>query len=104
MVKTYRDLAKYISRHRTAFIVAAGLILVNGFFATLAPIIPGRVIDGCREGTMDMPLLLLHVAALSSSSPPPQAANVSTPAATMTRCRRVVMAESSHFALPRTAE
>ena len=44
------------------------------------------------------------VAALSSSSPPPQAANASTPAATMTKGRRVVMVESSHPSTPPAME
>ncbi len=64
MLKTFRDLSKYLARHRTAFAVMAVLILVNGFFATLAPIIPGLVIDGLGTGTMTMPLLWLHVGAL----------------------------------------
>ena len=42
------------------------------------------------------------MAALSSSSPPPQAANASTPAATMTSCRRVVM--SGIIAFPGTPQ
>src|SRR5690554_5253727 len=42
----------------------AVLILFNGFFSTLAPIIPGRVIDGLRVGSMTLPSLWLHVGAL----------------------------------------
>lgn len=36
MLKTFRDLSRYLVRHRTAFIVMAVLILFNGFFSTLA--------------------------------------------------------------------
>mgnify|MGYP000866146258 FL=1 len=64
MLKTFRDLSRYLVRHRTAFIVMAVLILFNGFFSTLAPIIPGRVIDGLRVGSMTLPSLWLHVGAL----------------------------------------
>src|SRR5690606_1134918 len=64
VLKTFRDLSRYLVRHRTAFIVMAVLILFNGFFSTLAPIIPGRVIDGLRVGSMTLPSLWLHVGAL----------------------------------------
>ena len=64
MLKTFRDLSKYVGRHRKAFAIGSVLILANGYFATLIPIIPGRVIDGLSAGTMDMRGLLLQVALL----------------------------------------
>lgn len=64
MLKTFRDLSVYLRRHRTAFAIGAVMIVINGFFATLAPIIPGRAIDGFRDGTMTMQTLLLLVGAL----------------------------------------
>jgi len=62
--KTFRDLAKYLGKHRTAFAIATVMILANGYFSTLVPIIPGRVIDGLSRGTMTMQTLLLQAALL----------------------------------------
>lgn len=64
MLSTFRDLASYLRRHRLTFAVGIVLIVVNAFFSTLAPIIPGRAIDGFRTGTMTPRSLLLHVGAL----------------------------------------
>lgn len=64
MLNTFRDLSKYVGKHRRAFAIGSVLILANGYFATLIPIIPGRVIDGLSAGTMDMRGLLLQVALL----------------------------------------
>lgn len=64
MLSTFRDLATFLRRHRLTFVVGIVLIVVNAFFSTLAPIIPGRAIDGFRSGTMTPRSLLLHVGAL----------------------------------------
>jgi len=40
------------------------MILANGYFSTLVPIIPGRVIDGLSSGSMDMQGLLMQVGLL----------------------------------------
>ncbi len=40
------------------------MILANGYFSTLIPIIPGRVIDGLSTGSMDMRALLMQVGLL----------------------------------------
>lgn len=64
MLNTFRDLSTYLRRHRTAFAIGVVLIVVNAFFSTLAPIIPGRAIDGFRDGSMTQTSLLLHVGAL----------------------------------------
>ena len=64
MLKTFRDLAKYIGRHRTAFAIATVMILANGYFSTLIPIIPGRVIDGLSSGNMNLQALLMQVGLL----------------------------------------
>ena len=50
MFKTFRDLAKYVGRHRRAFAIGSVLILANGYLSTLIPLIPGRVIDGMSTG------------------------------------------------------
>lgn len=47
-----------------AFAFASVLILANGYFSTLVPVIPGRVIDGLSSGSMGMRQLLLQVALL----------------------------------------
>jgi len=64
VLNTFRDLSTYLRRHRTAFAIGVVLIVVNAFFSTLAPIIPGRAIDGFRDGSMTQTSLLLHVGAL----------------------------------------
>ena len=72
--------------------------------SVVAVVVAGAVVSGAASVVSGASLSSLDsevgvvVAELSSSSPPPQAANASTPAATMTRCRRVVMPESSHLA------
>ncbi|MFA5550352.1 MAG: ABC transporter ATP-binding protein [Trueperaceae bacterium] len=64
MLKTFRDLGKYIGKHRTAFVIATVMILLNGYFSTLIPIIPGRVIDGLGAGGMTFIDLLAQVGLL----------------------------------------
>ncbi|MFO7544704.1 MAG: ABC transporter ATP-binding protein [Trueperaceae bacterium] len=64
MLSTFRDLSTYLRRHRTAFAIGVVLIVVNAFFTTLAPIIPGRAIDAFRDGSMTPTSLWLHVGAL----------------------------------------
>lgn len=64
VLKTFKDLWKYIGRHRWVFGIATVMILANGYFSSLVPIIPGRIIDGLSEGTMTMNALLLQIALL----------------------------------------
>jgi len=64
VLKTFRDLGKYIGKHRTAFVIATVMILLNGYFSTLIPIIPGRVIDGLGAGGMTFIDLLAQVGLL----------------------------------------
>lgn len=64
MLQTVRDLAPYLRPHRWKLVAGLVLIVVNGFFATLAPIIPGRAIDEFRNQTMTMGRLWLYVAAI----------------------------------------
>src|SRR5690606_39632031 len=49
LLKLIRDLTPYLRRHVWALAVAFVLILVNAYVSTLAPIIPGRAIDGFRS-------------------------------------------------------
>src|SRR5690606_37986204 len=64
VLKLIRDLTPYLRRHVWALAVAFVLILVNAYVSTLAPIIPGRAIDGFREGTLTMPGLARLIASL----------------------------------------
>ncbi len=64
MVRTFKDLSKYLSKHRWALGISALLILANGYFSSLVPIIPGRVIDGLTAGSMTMRGLLGQVGLL----------------------------------------
>ncbi len=64
MLKTVRDLLPYVRRHRLKLLLGTGLIVVNGFFSTLTPIIPGRAIDEFRNRTMTMDRLWLYALAL----------------------------------------
>ena len=79
--------------------------------AVVAVVVAGAVVSGVSASVVSGASLsslscvgAAVVAALSSSSPPPQAANASTPAATMTKGRRVVMVESSHPSTPPAME
>ncbi len=64
MLKTIRDLLPYVRRHRLKLLLGTGLIVVNGFFSTLTPIIPGRAIDEFRNRSMTMDRLWLYALAL----------------------------------------
>jgi len=54
----------YLRPHRWKLVAGLFLIVVNGFFSTLAPIIPGRAIDELRNQTMSMSRLWLYVGAI----------------------------------------
>lgn len=64
MLKLIRDLTPYLRRHTWALAAALGLVLVNAYVSTLAPIIPGQAIDGFRDGTLSMPGLFRLIATL----------------------------------------
>jgi len=64
VLKTFNDLAKYVRRHRLSLAFAFLLIIVNAFLTTYTPLIPGRVIDALRVGTLEMPRLLREVGLL----------------------------------------
>lgn len=64
MLKTLRDLLPYVRRHRLKLVLGMGLIVTNGFFSTLTPIIPGRAIDEFRNRSMTMDRLWLYALAL----------------------------------------
>ncbi len=64
MLKTFRDLMPYLRQHRWKLALGMLLIVINGFFSTLTPIIPGRAIDEFRNQTMTNGKLWLYVAAL----------------------------------------
>lgn len=61
MFRMIRDLARYVRAHAWAFGIGTAMLVVNGYFATLIPVIPGRVIDAFRDGTMTMPRMWLFV-------------------------------------------
>ncbi len=54
----------YLRQHRWKLALGMLLIVINGFFSTLTPIIPGRAIDEFRNQTMTNGKLWLYVAAL----------------------------------------
>jgi len=64
VLKTFRDLMPYLRHHRWKLALGMLLIVINGFFSTLTPIIPGRAIDEFRNQTMTYGKLWLYVAAL----------------------------------------
>jgi ATP-binding cassette subfamily B protein len=64
VLKTFRDLMPYLRQHRWKLALGMLLIVINGFFSTLTPIIPGRAIDEFRNQTMTNGKLWLYVAAL----------------------------------------
>ena len=64
MISTIRDLAPYLRKHRVKLAVGFGLVVLNGYLSTFAPLIPGRVIDGLRLGELTMPLLIREVGLL----------------------------------------
>ncbi len=64
MLKTFRDLMPYLRPHGKTLLLGMTLIVVNGFFATLAPIIPGRAIDEFRNQSMTMGKLGLYAGAI----------------------------------------
>jgi ATP-binding cassette, subfamily B, multidrug efflux pump len=64
VLETIRDLSTYVGRHRRAYLIGAAMMVVNAFFATLTPIIPGMAIDALKQGTMTLPRMWLYVGAL----------------------------------------
>jgi len=64
VLKTIRDLSTYVRRHRRAYTIGVAMMVVNAFFTTLMPIIPGTAIDALKQGTMTLPRMWLFVAAL----------------------------------------
>ncbi len=64
MTSTFRDLAPYLKKHRVSLALGVALIVLNGYLSTFAPLIPGRVIDGLRTGSLTMPGLLREVGLL----------------------------------------
>lgn len=64
MLETIRDLSHYVRKHARAYLVGVVMMVVNAFFATLTPIIPGMAIDALKQGTMTMPRMWLYTAAL----------------------------------------
>jgi len=64
VLKTFRDLMPYLRPHGKTLLLGMTLIVVNGFFATLAPIIPGRAIDEFRNQSMTMGKLGLYAGAI----------------------------------------
>lgn len=64
MLQTIRDLTPYLRPHRLKLVLGLLFIVVNGFFATLTPIIPGRAIDEFRNQTMTMSRLWFYVGAI----------------------------------------
>jgi len=64
VLRTIRDLAPYLKRHRLSLWVGFGLVLANGYLSTFAPLIPGRVIDALRTGAVTTPFLVREVGLL----------------------------------------
>src|SRR5690606_28253589 len=64
VISTVRDLAPYLKKHRVSLAIGFALVVLNGYLSTFAPLIPGRVIDGLRSGTLGSPQLLREVGLL----------------------------------------
>ena len=64
MLQTIRDLSRYVRNHAWAYALGVVMMVVNAFFTTLTPIIPGMAIDALKQGTMTLDRMWLYVAAL----------------------------------------
>ena len=86
MLKTFADLAPYLSRHRNKLLAGGALVVVNGYLATFAPLIPGRVIDALGTGTITRTLLIQEIGLLFFIT--------LAAAASMTMVRRLLLSSS----------
>ena len=64
LVETIRNLSIYVRRHVRAYALGVAMMVVNAFFTTLTPIIPGMAFDALKQGTMTLPRMWLYVGAL----------------------------------------
>ncbi|MEJ2357091.1 MAG: ABC transporter ATP-binding protein [Deinococcales bacterium] len=64
MLQTIRDLARYVRNHARAYLLGVVMMVVNAFFTTMTPIIPGMAIDALKQGTMTLERMWWFVAAL----------------------------------------
>lgn len=64
MLKTFRDLLPYLRPHRYQLALGLVFVVINGFFSTFTPLIPGRAIDEFRNQTMTMEKLWLYGGAI----------------------------------------
>ncbi|HKI57197.1 MAG TPA: ABC transporter ATP-binding protein [Trueperaceae bacterium] len=64
LVETIRNLSIYVRRHGRAYALGVAMMVVNAFFTTLTPIIPGMAIDALKQGTMTLPRMWLYVGGL----------------------------------------
>jgi len=86
VISTFRDLAPYLRKHRLRLAIGVALVVLNGYLSTFAPLIPGRVIDGLREGVLGRPDLLRQIGLLLLVT--------LTAAASMTMVRRLILGAS----------
>ncbi len=64
MLQTIRDLWRYVRRHRWPYGLGVVMMVVNAFFTTLTPVIPGMAIDAFRAGSMTLGTVWWYLAAL----------------------------------------
>jgi len=64
VLQTIRDLSRHVRNHARAYLLGVAMMVVNAFFTTLTPIIPGMAIDALKQGSLTMDRMWLYVAAL----------------------------------------
>ncbi len=68
MLRLFRDLAPYVRGHAWAYGLGTLMLVVNGYFLTLIPVVPGRAIDRFGDGTMTLSSIWLFLGLVLGAS------------------------------------